>query len=44
MLQLDLHGLSAGDHGYTVDDDADDDPVLLDRRGAAVDVARELPV
>jgi polyphosphate kinase len=41
MLQHDLHGLSASDHGYTVDDDDDDDPVLLDRRGAVVDTWRE---
>src|SRR5262249_43441309 len=41
MLQPDLHGLSASDHGYTVDDDDDDDPVLLDRRGAVFDTWRE---
>jgi polyphosphate kinase 2 len=41
MLQLDLNGLSAGDHGYTVKDDDDDDPVLIDRRGTTVDTWRE---
>src|SRR5690242_9152114 len=41
MLQLHLNGLSARDHGYTVDDDDDDDPVLIDRKGAMVDTWRE---
>ena len=35
MLELDLNRLSAGDHGYTVKDDDDDDPILVDRRDAA---------
>src|SRR5580692_3733868 len=38
MLQLDLNGLSNGDHGYTVDDD---DPILVDRQGVPVDTWRE---
>ena len=41
MVQLDAEVLSTMDHGYTVDDDDDDDPVLLDRRGVAVDTWRE---
>src|SRR6202011_6027292 len=41
MLQLDLNGLSNGDHGYTVDDDDDDDPILVDRQGVPVDTWRE---
>jgi polyphosphate kinase 2 len=40
MLQLDLNGLHAPDHGYTVHDNDDDDPVLL-RRGVPVDTWRE---
>jgi polyphosphate kinase 2 len=38
MRQLDLNGLSNGDHGYTVDDD---DPILVDRQGVPVDTWRE---
>jgi polyphosphate kinase 2 (PPK2 family) len=41
VLQLDLNGLSNGDHGYTVDDDDDDDPILVDRQGVPVDTWRE---
>ena len=41
MLHLDLKTLENGDHGYTVDDNDDDDPVLLDREGATVDTWRE---
>ena len=41
MLQLDLNGLSNGDHGYTVDDDDDDDPILVDRQGVPVRTWRE---
>jgi polyphosphate kinase 2 len=41
MRQLDLNGLSNGDHGYTVDDDDDDDPILVDRQGVPVDTWRE---
>jgi hypothetical protein len=31
MIQLDPNGLSASDHGYTVDDDDDDDPARITR-------------
>jgi polyphosphate kinase 2 len=41
MLQLNLGNFSAEDHGYTINDDDDDDPVLLDRQGATVDTWRE---
>jgi polyphosphate kinase 2 (PPK2 family) len=41
MLELDLNELRAGDHGYIVHDDDDDDPVLLDRHGVPVDTWRE---
>ena len=41
MLRLDLNGLSNGDHGYTVNDDDDDDPILVDRHGVPVDTWRE---
>jgi hypothetical protein len=33
MAEVDLSMLSTRDHGYTVDDEDDDDPVLLDRDG-----------
>lgn len=41
MLQFDLNTLSTRDHGYTVDDDDDGDPVLVDRTGTAIDTWRE---
>jgi polyphosphate kinase 2 len=41
MLELDLNELRAGDHGYIVHDDDDDDPVLLDRHGVPIDTWRE---
>jgi polyphosphate kinase 2 len=40
MLELDLNGLKGQDHGFTVHDDDDDDPVLL-RHGLPVDTWRE---
>lgn len=39
--EIDLDALSTTDHGYTVDDSDDDDPVLLDRDGRAVQTWRE---
>jgi polyphosphate kinase len=41
MTEIDLEALSTTEHGYTVDDDEDDDPVLLDRDGNPVDTWRE---
>jgi polyphosphate kinase 2 len=41
MAKIDLDGLSTPDHGYTVDDEDDDDPVLLDREGNHVETWRE---
>lgn len=41
MTDVDLNELSTADHGYTVDDQDDDDPVLLDRQGNHVDTWRE---
>jgi hypothetical protein len=42
---IDLEALSTNTHGYTVDDEDDDDPVLLDRDGRPVDTWRErIPV
>jgi len=38
QFMLDLH---TSEHGYTVDDEDDDDPVLLDRDGNPVDTWRE---
>ncbi len=39
--EIDLHALSTAGHGYTVRDDDDDDPVLLDRDGNAIQTWRE---
>src|SRR5262245_9283781 len=39
--QIDLDALSTGEHGYTVDDEDDDEPVLLDRNGDPVETWRE---
>ena len=36
-----LDALSSAEHGYTVDDEDDDDPVLLDRNGDPVETWRE---
>jgi polyphosphate kinase len=41
MTEIDLEALSTSAHGYTVNDDDDDDPVLLDRDGNHVDTWRE---
>jgi polyphosphate kinase len=41
MTEIDLESLSTSEHGYTVDDEDDDDPVLLDRDGDPVDTWRE---
>jgi polyphosphate kinase 2 len=41
MAEIDLETLSTPEHGYTVDDSDDDDPVLLDRDGEHVDTWRE---
>lgn len=41
MAQIDLDALSTREHGYTVNDEDDDDPVLLDRDGNQVDTWRE---
>jgi polyphosphate kinase 2 len=41
MREIDLESLSTPEHGYTVNDDDEDDPVLLDRDGSDVDTWRE---
>jgi polyphosphate kinase 2 (PPK2 family) len=41
MTEIDLESLSTSEQGYTVDDEDDDDPVLLDRDGNPVDTWRE---
>jgi polyphosphate kinase 2 len=41
MAEIDLETLSTSEHGYTVDDSDDDDPVLLDRDGKYIDTWRE---
>jgi polyphosphate kinase 2 len=41
MAEVDLETLSTPEHGYTVDDSDDDDPVLLDRDGKDIDTWRE---
>jgi polyphosphate kinase len=41
MAAIDLETLSTPEHGYTVDDSDDDDPVLLDRGGEHIDTWRE---
>ncbi len=41
MAEIDLETLSTPEHGYTVDDTDDDDPVLLDRNGEHIDTWRE---
>ena len=41
MPEIDLETLSTPEHGYTVDDRDDDDPVLLDQNGKHIDTWRE---
>jgi polyphosphate kinase 2 len=41
MPEIDLEALSTPDHGYTVDDRDDDDPILLDQNGHHIDTWRE---
>jgi polyphosphate kinase 2 len=41
MAEIDLESLSTPEHGYTIDDEDDDDPVLLDREGNHVETWRE---
>jgi polyphosphate kinase 2 len=41
MPEIDLETLSTPEHGYTVDDRDDDDPVLLDRDGNHIETWRE---
>jgi polyphosphate kinase 2 len=41
MPEIDLDALSTPDHGYTVDDQDDDDPVLLDQNGDHIETWRE---
>jgi polyphosphate kinase 2 len=41
MAEIDLDALSTPEHGYTVDDEDDDEPVLLDRDGKHVETWRE---
>lgn len=39
--EIDLDALSTDDHGYTVNDEDEDDPVLLDRDGNPIETWRE---
>ncbi|KUH84595.1 polyphosphate kinase 2 [Mycobacterium sp. IS-1556] len=39
--EIDLDALSTDDHGYTVNDEDEDDPVLLDRDGKPIQTWRE---
>ncbi|KUH81385.1 MULTISPECIES: polyphosphate kinase 2 [unclassified Mycobacterium] len=39
--EIDLDALSTDDHGYTVNDEDEDDPVLLDREGKPIQTWRE---
>lgn len=41
MPEIDLETLSRPEHGYTVDDEDDDDPVLLDQDGNHIETWRE---
>src|ERR1700757_888053 len=41
MPQIDLDALSTPEHGYTVDDTDDDEPVLLDEDGNHIETWRE---
>ena len=40
-IDVDLEALSTAEHGYTIDDEDDDEPVLLDRDGKPVETWRE---
>ena len=41
MPEIDLETLSTPEHGYTVDDEDDDDPILLDQDGNHIETWRE---
>ena len=41
MTDINLDDLSTPEHGYTVDDRDDEDPVLLDREGKHIETWRE---
>jgi len=41
MPEIDLDDLSTPEHGYTVNDEDDDDPVLLDQNGDHIETWRE---
>jgi polyphosphate kinase len=41
MTDIDLEDLSTSEHGYTVNDEEDDEPTLLDRDGNYVETWRE---
>ena len=41
MTEIDLEALSTSAHGYTVNDEDDDDPILLDQDGNHVETWRE---
>ena len=41
MPEIDLEALSTPDHGYTVEERGDDDPILLDRDGNHIETWRE---
>jgi polyphosphate kinase len=41
MTEIDVESLPTSEHGYSVNDEDDDDPVLLDRDGTPVDTWRE---
>ncbi len=41
MPEIDLETLSTPEHGYTVDDTDDDDPILLDQDGKHIETWRE---
>lgn len=41
MREISLEELSTAEHGYTIDDDIEDEPVLLDREGKPVETWRE---
>jgi polyphosphate kinase len=37
MREISLEELSTDEHGYSIDDDVEDEPVLLDREGKPVE-------
>jgi hypothetical protein len=41
MAEIDLEDLCTPEHGYAVNDEDDDDPVLLDREGNQVQTWRD---